>query len=211
MKYGLDCLHPPTDAQARTMRGLGWEWLNVYVGGPYLSGHTPWPRDRIAALARLDFRFLPLFVGQQRVAGMAGELTYERGIVDGAEATAAAGIAGFQAGDILGLDLESGNPISEAREYVRGWVEVVNGEGHQACLYCDPSTAHYLGSPDLVDYVWVADWVVFGLRAAPVGRFNPADDPPWDAWQFGTGSIAGVPVDFDSATDGFPFAAHTTG
>lgn len=208
MKYGLDCLAPPTNAQASLMRQLGWQWLNVYTGGPYLTGHTPWPNARVAALAALGFQFLPLYVGQQSTSGMHGTLTYDQGIADGTEATVLTGACGFNETTILGLDLEGGNPIAQAREYVRGWVEVVNGAGHPAVLYCDPTTAHYLGTPDLVDFVWVADWVVHNLRRAPVGRFDPGTDPPWDAWQFGGGIVAGVPVDYDSATDDFPLADY---
>jgi hypothetical protein len=209
MQYFLDCLNPPTDAQASLIYRLGWHGFNVYVGGPYLSGHTPWSNSRVAALAAHGFQFLPLYVGQQSTAGMQGTLTYDQGKIDGAEATVLTGACGFNETTILGLDLEGGNPIDAAREYVRGWVEVVNGAGHPAVLYCDATTAHYLGTPDLIDYVWVADWVVHNLRRAPVGRFDPATDPPWSVWQFGGGTVAGVAVDYNSATDDFPLADYS--
>jgi hypothetical protein len=206
MMYGLDMLNAPSEMGARLMHRLGWTWLNVYVGGPYLSGHTPWTARQLAVLADVGFQFLPLYVGQQATNGMTGDLSYGQGVVDGTDATAATALCGFGQSTILGLDLEAGNPIDDAREYIRGWVEVVNAAGHPAVLYCDPRTAHDLASPDLIDFVWVADWVVRDLRRAPIGRYDPSSDPPWDVWQFGGGSVAGVQVDYNSATDTFPLA-----
>jgi Domain of unknown function (DUF1906)/Family of unknown function (DUF5684) len=218
VKYGLDCVSPPSAAQGQAMLDLGWSWLNAYVGGPYLTGHTPWSNASVAALADVGFVFLPLYVGQQNVPGhhdLQGTLTFEQGELDGAEAIALNGACGFGGSTLLGLDLESGNYEHDpqgAEEYVRGWVEVVNGAGHKALLYCNKLTAHNLGVPSLVDLTWVADPIVDGAnyQQAPQGHFDPSADPPWDAWQFGfNGNIAGVSVDVNSARDDFPFASES--
>jgi Domain of unknown function (DUF1906) len=155
-------------------------------------------------------------VGQQNVPGnptLQGTLTYEQGKLDGADATVLTGACGFDRPTLLGLDLESGNYEHDpqgAEEYVRGWVEVVNGAGHKALLYSNAMTAHFLGVPTLVDLTWVADPVVAGAnyQQAPQGQFDPSSDPAWDAWQFGfDGQIGGVSVDVNSARDDFPFAS----
>ncbi len=195
MLYGLDCLAPPSDSQARTMLRYGWSFLNVYVGGPYLSGHTPWPNNRVASLATIGFRFLPLYVGQQRTAGMSGDLSFEQGVADGTEATILTGACGFNETTILGLDLEAGNYESDpagTTAYLEGWVSIVNGAGHPAVLYCDPLTAAALGSPTLVDFTWVSDPIVPGAnyRKAPQGLFDPSTPPAWSAWQFAFGATA---------------------
>ncbi|MGI9146385.1 MAG: glycoside hydrolase domain-containing protein [Chloroflexota bacterium] len=218
MKYGLDCVTPPMLNQGQAMLNLGWSWLNVYVGGPYLSGHTPWSNASVGALAGIGFVFLPLYVGQQNVPGnrtLRGTLNYEQGTLDGTEATVLTGACGFDSSTLLGLHLESGNYEHDpdgVQEYVRGWVEVVNGAGHQALLYSNAMTAHVLGTPSLVDLTWVSDPVVPGskYRRAPEGRFDPSSDPAWDAWQFAFGGqIGGVSVDLNSARDDFPFASQS--
>jgi hypothetical protein len=220
MIYGLDCLNAPSDTQGRLMLRLGWEFLNVYVGGPYLSGHTPWPAERIAALSALGFRFLPLYVGQQSTAGMTGTLTFDQGVIDGAEAVALTTTAGLAfradgAPQIIGLDLEAGNYEHDhagSRAYIEGFASVVNGAGHQFVLYSDPITAAELGTPDLVDLTRVSCPIALGrnYRRAPVGLFDPATPPAWNAWQFAFGAtIAGVNCDLNSAVDSFPLAVYS--
>jgi hypothetical protein len=218
MKYFLDCLSPPPPWEGQALRDLGWDALNVYIGGPFLTGHTPWPFHSVEALAALGFTFVPLYVGQQLVPGrsdLQGAMTYDQGRFDGTDATVRTGACGFDRGTILGFDLEAGsweaNPAG-VREYVRGAAEVINEAGHQFLLYCDRTTADGLGADrQLVDVSWCS-WPRFNgswYQRAPVGQFNPADPPdPWDAWQFGFGGwINGRNYDYNSARDDFPFAA----
>jgi len=219
MLYGLDCLAPPSDTAARLMLRYGWSWLNCYIGGPFLSGHTPWPNERVSALAAIGFRFLPLYVGQQLVPGrpdLQGTMTYDQGVADGTEATILTGACGFNESTILGLDLEAGSYEADnvdVREYVRGFVEVGNSAGHPVVLYSDALTAEHLATPDLVDYKWVSDPIVAGrnYRKAPVGFFDPTPAPRWDAWQFAFGGlIGGVTCDLNSADETFPLAEYST-
>jgi hypothetical protein len=207
VRYGVDLLRPPRAEQASAIFRLGWSFLGCYVGGPYLSGHQPWSGQEIAALAGIGFKFLPIWVGQQQTGSMQGSLSYPQGLQDGHDANGDLDERAFPPGCVVALDLEAGNPIPQAEEYVRGFVENLNAAGHPVCLYCDPRTGHFLGRPELVDYVWAASWVTHDLRRAPFGRFNPQDDPAWDAWQFGTGTIWGTPVDYDSVTDEFPLVS----
>lgn len=207
MRYGVDLLRPPRAEQASAIFRLGWTFLGAYVGGPYLSGHQPWTEPEIYALAGLGFDFLPIWVGQQYTSGMQGLLNYTQGLEDGKQANEDLSHLALPSDCVVALDLEAGNPLPESEQYVRGFVENLNAASHPVALYCDPRTAHYLGRPELVDFTWVANWVAHDLRRAPYGRFDPTSDPRWDGWQFGTGTIWGVAVDYDVVTDDFPLVS----
>jgi Domain of unknown function (DUF1906) len=211
--YGLDMVSAPTEAQAATMFELGWRFLGCYVGGPRAAaGHHGWPNAAVGVLANVGFSFLPIYVGRNHPWDDFSAFTFQQGVLDGDEANSLTGACGFDSDTPLCLDLEYGTYQSDpqgARQYLRGWVQQVNAAGHKACLYSDLETLGRLGTPDLVDLLWGAAWVreAFTLQP-PLGRFDPTTPPPWNAWQYAGGTIAGVSVDCNSATDDFPFAQY---
>lgn len=218
MQYGLDMLTPPTPQQAQAMRQLGWSWCAAYVGGPRAAAHATWQENAsdqlfpVRTIAAVFDGFLPIYVGKNAPWDAPESFTYESGLADGDDATILTGRCGFDSPTPLCLDVEYGtwqaNPTG-VEEYIRGWVERVNGAGHRAGLYSDIETLnHYEHRPDLIDFLWGAAWVRGSFNAAPAGGFDPQVPPPWDAWQFGGGTIAGVSVDCNSMIDAFPLAGY---
>jgi Domain of unknown function (DUF1906) len=217
MQYGLDMLTPPTPQQAQAMRQLGWSWCAVYVGGPRAAAHSAWQEQNgrfpVKDIAGAFGGFLPIYVGKNAPWDVAESFSYDAGLADGDEANGLTGACGFNSTTPLCLDVEYGtwqaNPTG-VEDYIRGWVERVNGAGHRAGLYSDIETLnHYVHRPDLMDFLWGAAWVRGSFNAAPTGGFDPqSPPPPWDAWQFGSSTIAGISVDCNSLVDGFALAAY---
>lgn len=213
MLYGLDCLNPPTSAQGNEMWRLGWRFLGMYTGGPRAAaGHHGWPNESVGRLADLGFRFLPIYVGRTFPYDGVADFTYEQGLADGDDSNILAGAAGFNAAQVVVLDAEYGdwqNEPASFGEYLRGFVERSNGAGHPVCLYSDPETLNQYGN-DMIDFKWGAAWQRGPFSTVPpYGRWDPALPPPWDAWQFGGGTVAGVSVDLNSLRDDFPLAEYT--
>jgi Domain of unknown function (DUF1906) len=218
LKYGVDLLNPPTFQQAQAIRQFGWSWCAVYVGGPRAAAHHIWQENAIdgyhpvKALASIFDGFLPIYVGANQPWDPPQSFTYGAGLSDGDDANACTGACGFDSDTPLCLDVEYGtwqaNP-SGVEDYIRGWVERVNAAGHRAGLYADIETLNqYVNRPDLIDFLWGAAWVRGNFSRAPVGSFDPQSPPPWDAWQWGGGSLANLSVDFNSMIDSFELARY---
>jgi hypothetical protein len=220
MKYMVDMVSPPTPAQADRMVSLGWDYCIAYIGGPRAAARNQWhiidgQRYPIGDIAETFSGFLPTFNGLTMPWDEPSSLTYQKGLEHGDMANDYTGACGFDSRTPLCLDLEYGtvqaNP-NGAREYVRGWVEKVNGAGHKAGLYSDLESLSRFQPGVEVDFKWGAAWVRGALQKrdwqAPEGEFDPSSPPPWDVWQFGGGWIAGVSVDYNSASDQFQFATY---
>lgn len=217
MRYGLDMLYPPSRTAAEIMQARGWQWLNVYIGGPRATARNSWQIREgvsypVADVAPYFEGFLPLYVGRNAPWDRPGDFNYQQGIEDGDEANELTGACGFDSNTVLGLDLEYGTWQAAphgAEEYVRGWVERVNAAGHPGVLYSDIETLNHLDKPELIDFVWGAAWIGgTNFENAPLGQFDPSWPPPWDVWQFGSGRIGGIQCDCNSSTDAFPLAAY---
>lgn len=216
MKYGVDMLLPPSRTQAQTMRRAGYSWCGVYVGGPRAAARHVWQQVDGVAYPVRDLEdifdgFLPIYVGCNQPWDVGSAYTADRGAQDGDDANRCTGACGFDSWTPLILDLEYGtfqqNPVG-VEEYVRAWAEVVRGAGHVAGIYSDIESLNAMYEWDFVDIRWGAAWVRGNFATAPWGRFDPSDPPPWDAWQFGGATIAGVQVDCNSASDAFKFATY---
>ncbi len=214
MIYGLDMLYAPTPAAAATMWHNGWRWLCCYIGGPRAAaGHHGWSNGAVHILANQGFVFLPTYVGRTWPYDPAEAFSYTQGLLDADDANVLTGACGFNETTPLCLDAEYGDFQNAPgfSEYVRGFAERVNAAGHQLCLYSDVETLNAFDS-STVDLKWGAAWTGRNLTSKPpFGRFDPATPPPWDAWQFGGTTIAGVSVDQNSARDDFPFAQYSPG
>lgn len=210
MLYGLDCLFAPSDNQARRMAALGWSVLGCYINtGPF---HTwaHWTNDQVGICAKYFQFMVPIYVGQQAH----GTLSADQGSIDGDDANVCAGAAGFNEEQPVCLDMEYGtyqsNPAG-ALDYLSAWVAKVNGAGHRAILYSDSYTIAHVGTPDLVDLTWGASYVVRNNAYVkpPIGEFDPSSPPPWTGWQFGSGTVANVSVDYSSWVDDVQLAIYT--
>lgn len=214
MIYGVDSTSPPTVAQAQRIWDNGWRWSIVYVGGPRAAaGHHGWPNATVGALAKIGFKFLPVYVGRTHPYDPPSAFTYLQGLADGDEANVLTGACGFDSDTPLTLDAEAGDYQNAPgfSEYLRGFGERVNAAGHQLCLYSDTQTLNAFGS-DLVDLKWGADtgrrrlnYLDPVTQKPPISQFDPSVPPPWNAWQFAFGST----FDLNSAADDFPLASYT--
>lgn len=217
MRYFVDMLHPPTRAQARAIRDLGWAGCAVYTGGPRAAARHTWQqvdgqRYPVRELADIFDFFVPIWVGRNAPWDAAASFSWGHGVEDGQTADADTGACGFGPTSPLGLDVEYGtyqaHPV-ETLQYILGWVSAVNSAGHPAGVYSDIQTLNALEAGLQVDWKWGAAWVPsYASSSAPVGEFNPAEPPPWDAWQFGGVTIDGVTVDCNSASDTFAGASY---
>lgn len=217
MKYGLDVLYPPTREWSIVAKSNGWSWLNVYIGGPRASARHSWHESPntdgpVAKIADIWDGFLPTYVGRNYPWDGAADFSYEQGLIDGDDANESTGACGFDSWTPLCLDLEYGawqNYGEDILPYITGWVERVNAAGHPAGVYSDIDTLNQLPLGLLVDFKWGAAWVRNSFTVdAPAGRFDPASPPPWDAWQYGGGTLNGVSVDCNSMRDDFKLATY---
>lgn len=210
MHYGVDLTYPPSPQWAQQVAALGWDWLAVYVGGPRATARDSWQqrdgqRYPVAVINPHISRFLPIYVGRQFPWDGPGAFGPQSGRLDGEDANKLTGACGFDSTTPLCLDLEYGNYQrygDRVIEYVQGWVERVNAAGHPAWLYSDIETLSKIQLGTMIDAKWGAAWVRGAATSTPpAGQFDPAQPPPWQAWQYANGQLVGVNVDFDSITD----------
>lgn len=212
MIYGVDCAYPPSRAQGLAIWNNGWRFMGCYIGGPRATaGHHGWANASVHVLADIGFLFLPIYVGRTVPYDAPSAFNYQQGLTDGDDANVLTGACGFDGTTPLCLDAEYGDWQKAAgfSEYLRGFGERVNGAGHKLCLYSDTETLNHFGS-DLIDLKWGAAYSSRAFtQTPPTGRFDPASPPPWDCWQYASsGSIGGVSLDLNSATDDFPLAQY---
>lgn len=212
MRYFLDCLYPPTREAATIMRDLGWDGLNVYIGGPRAAARGTWQKqddgsDPVRDMADVFEFFVPTYVGRNDPFDPESSFKYHLGMIDGQDAINAAELCGFPSPALIMLDVEYGTWQAHpdaTRAYIDGFVSTVNHDGRQCGIYSDMDTLGQLELGAEVDLLWGASWIPrLSLHRAPVGRFDPSLPPPWQAWQFGQVTIAGISCDANSAIDGF--------
>lgn len=206
MLYGLDTAFAPTTAQAQALWDRGWRFFGGYTGG--LRATHAWLPDDFTRLAEIGFGFIPIHVGRNAPWDDASGFTEANGRADADRALGEMDARGFGATDHVCLDLEyaSYHTLGEAVvPYVAAWCAAINAAGRKAALYSDLATLARFG-PDVVDLKWGADWQAGPFAPdPPVGAWDPSEDPPWDAWQFGGTTIDGVSLDLSSARDDYPF------
>lgn len=130
-------------------------WLkantNLSFCGYYLAPapsrpNSAWMGER-ATLAAQGWGFAPVYVGQQApgTPNCSYLLSTAQGVTDGQDALDLMGMAneGFPVGSTLYLDLEGGDPASQAmKDYFAAWVDTVEGSGtYHAGLYCSHTKA----------------------------------------------------------------------
>ena len=192
------------------MFALGWRWYGGYIGGP--RALNTWANSDFGTLARAGFVFVPYYVGRTDPWDDVASLTWDDGFADGLDADNLAGAAGFDSNQPIALDMEYGDLEAGGQafiDYVDGWCAAVHDAGHPTIGYGDPYTIEAIGSH--FDQTIMASYVTkVNYQTPPWGKFDPASPPPSDAWQFSdSGKVAGVPVDQNSAGDGFQFATYT--
>ena len=220
MKFGLDMTYPPTVDQATHMQSLGYTFCIAYVGGPRASADNAWhqidgERYPVRDLSPF-FRdgFLPCYVGRNVPYDQGWQFTAEQGITDGHEANTYTGACGFDSDSVVVLDVQYGTyeryPLATLR-YIAGFVSRCNAAGHPVGVYGDIALMNALRQGLDVDGKWGADQLLTNRTDEPSetwSRFDPASPPPWMYWQCGNGTVAGVSVDYNTATDDALFAKY---
>ena len=213
MLYGLDLTYPPTTDQAARMQQLGYSWLLVYIGGPRAAAHTAWHQIDGASYPVRDLApyfsagFLPCYVGRNVPWDAGSSFTARQGIADGNDANIQTGACGFGPTSPICLDVEYGTyekyPSATLR-YIAGFTSVCNAIGHPVIVYGDQALMNAVRQGLDVDGKFGADQLLVRQTDAPAdtwANFDPGSPPPWMMWQCGNGTVAGVSVDYDTATD----------
>jgi hypothetical protein len=213
MKFGLDMEMPPNKRQAAAMQALGYTFCICYIGGDGAAAGTNWhiidgKRTPVGDIAPFfSDGFMPTYVPGQSAAGY----NANSGAGDGADACVQTGACGFDSSSPMFLDIEydmyAGNP-SGVLAYIPEFVRVCNEAGHAVVVYGSTALVNFLVDNDwvgpVVDGVWGADPILgnrLNASASMWTLYDPTLPPPWMFWQCGNGSIAGVSVDYDTATD----------
>ena len=211
MKFGLDLAFPPTAALAAEMSSLGYTFCICYIGGDGALAGDAWhiidgQRYPVRDIApSFPDGFMPTYVPGQDPFGYTGA----SGAGDGADANEQTGACGFNETSPIFLDIQfsiwTRNPAG-VMAYIPEFVRVCNEVGHPVVVY-GPTTLVDMLVPQVgivVDGVWGADIILTGRNNAPASFWSwadPAEPPPWSFWQCGSGTIAGISVDYDTATD----------
>jgi len=124
--------------------------------------------DKRAFLQGQGLGFAPVYVGQQQSPPGSTNLTAPQGTTDGLNATQLAATAGFPAGSVLYLDVETGPPAKPAFfVYYKAWVQSVIDNGYKAGVYCSHHLAAAFIGADNRAVPWVFQLAAIG------GNFTP--------------------------------------
>ena len=210
---GFDAaIYPGAAAMAWLRKHSNLSWCGYYLS-PAPSLYPPaqsW-HGRRAELAP-GWGLLPIYVGQQVLRNIAGEvtgkLTAAQGGVDGQQAVDDARRDGFPKGTCLYLDWESGAPLGEAaRAYVSAWIATVHSRGFMPGIYC----SHLLGvafeqlaravNPRWTTRIWcfkVSSTAEHQLQTplTALARTDPAGSgyPKAIAWQYEMNAWFEIPI-----------------
>lgn len=162
-------IYPGDSAMAWMKANAGMRVTGFYLAPAPYHGDTSWMAQR-ADLAGQGWGFLPVYVGLQ--AGNSS-LGGARGTTDGANAAALMAQAGFPAGSVVFLDIETGGPIDPAFEaYIDAWMQAAPGGGFTAGLYCSHVLMNWAKTKTA--RIWT-----FHLPANTNGQtYNPGSLPP---------------------------------
>ena len=109
-------------------------WCGFYLPSPSHPG-TSWIDADDEALD--GWGLAPIYVGQQVTGPGSHLVTAAQGAIDGADAAAKMGAAGFDPKSCVYLDLENGPPFGPAQQaYVGAWCDAVSAADFLPGVYC---------------------------------------------------------------------------
>jgi hypothetical protein len=116
-------------------------WTGFYLGPAPSHPDASWMNKRQALIGQ-GWGLAPIYVGQQLTGPGSHFVHGKQGTVDGKDACKLAAKAGFPAGTVLYLDVETGGPLSaEARDYLVAWCEPLRDAGYVPGIYCSYTSA----------------------------------------------------------------------
>jgi hypothetical protein len=191
-------------SEAKTLKDKhGVTWSGVYIGGA-CDGGSGWSKSVVEALHKAaDWRFMPIFVGQQSPSiCRAHTLTAAQGKADGDKAASIMRSYDWQGKRAIpvALDVEAGTYDYSAKEstaYVAAWVKAVKDAGYLAYVYSSPSGLVHFHDADLgIDGGWCASYFYDSfekLQPSDLHQLGKRFVHQNRAWQYaGDFEVAGV-------------------
>ncbi len=173
---GFDRLTYPGDAtMAELTKSTNLTWCGFYLAPAPSQGYTGWMSKR-TFLTGLGWGLAPIYVGEQQTEPVATPGSHHpssaKGTTDGADAATLAASAGFPAGSVLYLDIETGGPLQNAlKDYYVAWVDAVAAAGYVPGVYCSFLLADQLKAINSAPVFWT-----FNLRY-PTGSTHSYPSP----------------------------------
>lgn len=165
---GFDRSEYPGDQVMQLLRTEAQiDFTGFYLAPAPSHGNAGWMGKR-AFLLGLGFGFAPIYVGQQQSPPGSLNLTAPQGTADGLNATQLAATAGFPAGSVLYLDVETGPPVHPPFiAYYKAWVQSVIDNGFTPGVYCSHHLAAQFIGADNRAVAWVFQLAAIGGNFAP--------------------------------------------
>ena len=165
---GFDRSAYPGDSVMQRLRTEAQiSFTGFYLAPAPSHGNAGWMGKR-AFLLGLGFGFAPIYVGQQQSLPGSLNLTAPQGTTDGLNATQLAATAGFPAGSVLYLDVETGPPVhAPFIAYYKAWVQSVIDNGFTPGVYCSHHLAAQFIGADNRAVAWVFQLAAIGGNFAP--------------------------------------------
>jgi len=192
---GFDRLDYPGDALMTAL----WNQTNLSWSGFYLAPApsqgrgTSWMTKR-AFLANMGWGLAPIYVGEQQrkgaewCTGCSFHPSAAKGTQDAADAIGLATRAGFPAGSVIYLDLESWGAVeSPLRDYYTSWTAGVIAGGWLPGVYCPHVLARQLRGFDSRPVFWVVNPARY--RNGPQATYStplPTPEPLLSGIEFST-------------------------
>jgi hypothetical protein len=169
---GMDTSTYPGDSIMAELRAkTNLVWTGFYLAPAPSHPGTSWMGKR-ALLLQQGWGLAPLYVGQQESGPGSHHVSAAQGTLDGDNAVALAQQAGFPAGSIVYLDVETGGPLSTAmRGYVQNWCARLSAGGFVPGAYLSHTSADSTRQAVPGLKLWV-----FRVRTADT---NTEKDPPF--------------------------------
>jgi hypothetical protein len=173
---GFDSLDYPGDAVMAWLKAnTNFSFVGFYLAPAPSQPSTAW-MTRFPTLSAQGWGFAPIYVGQQEPGGPGSHiLTAAQGAIDGEDAAKLMATAGFPAGCVVYLDIETGGSASAATlSYFSAWVDAVRADGGYAPgVYCSFTTAASL----LASRPGVQVWTWHLVEKSPSFPHFPISDP----------------------------------
>jgi len=192
---GFDRLDYPGDALMTALwNQTNLAWCGFYLApAPSQGKGTSWMTKR-AFLTGLGWGLAPIYVGEQQYKGAewckgcSFKPSAAKGTQDAADAIRLASKAGFPAGSVIYLDLESwGTVENPLRDYYRSWIAGILAGTFVPGVYCPHVLARQLRGFDSRPVFWVVNAGKFqsGAKASYQNPL-PAPEPLLSGIEFST-------------------------
>ena len=166
-------------------------WCGFYLTpSPHQGAKLGWMTKRDFLVA-LGWGLAPIYVGEQQIKvckTCSANPSTAKGATDAADAISLATTAGFPAGSVIYLDIETGDKVNgPVRDYHQSWVAGILAEGFLPGVYCSYVIARQLkGFDRLASVLGVQHRQIRGGAKASYQSPMPAPEPRLSGIEFST-------------------------